>query len=58
MKFENVIRAAAELAYEENANQVVGKIDGVWRIAHNEDMDTQAEMCGKIFDVDSSGIVE
>lgn len=56
-EFERIIETATELAYEEDANQVVGKIQGEWAIAHNEDFGRRSEMSGEVFEVNSSGII-
>lgn len=37
MKLFNAIRRASELAYEEDAGQVVGKTNGQWEIANEGD---------------------
>ena len=41
------IRRATELAYDENADQIIGKIDGEWAIANNEDVARIANMDAK-----------
>lgn len=50
------IERAAELAYRENANQIVGRIDGVWEIAHTEDVGRQALMQRPLFTIGSEGL--
>ncbi len=52
-----VSRRAAELAYEEDANHIVGGIDGQWAIAHKEDDGRIAQMAGYTFEIDSAGIL-
>jgi len=56
MNIKTAIRRAAELSYDEDANQIVGKIDGKWAIAHTEDMGLIASMDDKTtFRVESWG---
>lgn len=57
MSLQATIRRATELAYDEDADQIVGKIDGEWAIAHNEDVARIANMDAKTtFRVRSYGI--
>ena len=44
MNIKTAIRQATELSYDEDANQIVGKIDEDWAIAHTEDMGRIASM--------------
>jgi hypothetical protein len=55
---ERIIEKAAELAYEEDAYMIIGRIQGEWRISHNEDMGRISSMKAPIFAVDSSGLIE
>jgi hypothetical protein len=56
MKLHEAIEHAANLAYEEDADQIVGRIQGKWQIAHNEDLGRQAEMKEPKFLVHSDGV--
>lgn len=60
MDKNQAIKKAAELAYEEDADQVVGFIQGEgWAIAHTEDLGRQAQMERDTwFYVGSSGVIE
>jgi hypothetical protein len=51
-----VIAEATNLALEENAEQVVGMIQGAWCIAHTEDLGRQAEMAEPTFLVGGGGV--
>ena len=44
MKLNKVILEASRLAYEEDADMVVGRIQGEWCVAHWEDEGRQASM--------------
>ena len=58
MTLKSIIKQASELAYEEDANQVVGKIyaSGEWAIANTEDAGRIAAMDGRTtFKVTSQG---
>ena len=56
MTLKSTIKQAAELAYETDADQVVGKIGEEWAIADAEDAGRIAEMNGKTtFRVTSEG---
>lgn len=56
MRFHDAISAATELAYEEDADQIVGRIDGKWAISHIEDEGRKAQMVEPLFVVHSTGI--
>jgi hypothetical protein len=56
MKLYEAIEQASVFAYEEDADQIVGRIDGKWQIAHNEDLGRQAEMKEPKFIVHSDGV--
>lgn len=49
-------RRAAELAYDDDVNCIVGKIDGKWSIAHKEDDGRIAQMSGYTYEADSAGL--
>lgn len=51
------IELAMELAYEEDANQIIGKIDEEWAIAHIEDDGRISQMKGETFEVNSDGLI-
>ena len=58
MTLKSIIKQASELAYEEDANQIVGKIytSGEWAIANHEDAGRIAEMNNRTtFKVTSQG---
>lgn len=50
------IKRATEIAYEEDAWQVVGRVDGRWVIAHADDLGRQAQMVEPRFGVDAEGV--
>lgn len=52
----DVSREAAESAYEEDANHVVGEIDGRWSIAHKENDGRIAQMESFTYEADSFGL--
>ncbi len=54
--FETIIKLASETAYEEDAYQIIGKIDGCWEYAHIEDEGRISNMEGETFKVGASGI--
>lgn len=54
---DTIIDAAANAAYEEDAEMVVGRIDGTWQYCHNEEMGRQAQMIQPMYLVGSSGIL-
>jgi len=56
MELKDVIEMAANIAYDEDADQIVGRIQGNWQICHNEDMGRQAEMSEPKFVVHSDGV--
>lgn len=58
MKLQDAIEHASGLAFEEDADQIVGRIRGEWQIAHNEDMGRQAQMIEPKFIVHSDGVDE
>lgn len=54
---ENVINRASELAFEEDADQVVGQLDnGEWTVRHSED--PEADTLHNAVTVTSSGVKE
>lgn len=55
---EMTITRAAELAYEEDANQVIGRIGGRWEIASCEDWGRINQMVRPLFRVSSDGLAE
>jgi hypothetical protein len=57
MNRQDAITAAAELAYEEDAIMVIGKVQGKYAIAHNEDVGRIAEMTDTE-EVDATGVIE
>ena len=57
MNLKDTVEAAIRLAYEEDAIQIVGKIDGEWRIAHYEDCAVQSQMRGTKFQLDATTFV-
>ncbi len=44
MNLTDCIELAANIAYDEDADQIIGRINGEWAIAHTEDLGRQAEM--------------
>jgi hypothetical protein len=58
MKLRDAIVMASNLAYEEDAGQIVGRIEGSWQIAHSEDLGLQAQMESPLFRVNSGGVDE
>lgn len=56
MKLKQAIEHAANLAYEEDADQIVGRINGNWCISHHEDLGFQAEMSEPKFLVHADGV--
>jgi len=52
------IQMASELAIEEDAIQIVGRIGYEWAIAHEEDCGRIGQMAGTTYRVDASGIIE
>ena len=52
---ETSIRAA-ELAYEEDTNHIVGMLDEKWVVAHKEDDGRIAQMGGYKYEADSEGL--
>jgi hypothetical protein len=56
MNLHTAIEHAANIAYDEDADQVVGRINGEWCIAHNEDLGRQSEMSEPKFLVHSDGV--
>jgi hypothetical protein len=57
MNLKDTVEAATWYAYEEDAIQIVGKINGEWRIAHYEDCATQSQMRGPQFELDATTFV-
>lgn len=55
-ELQTVIESACKLAYAEDADHVVGRIAGVWRIAHIEDGDRINSMTEPKFRVNSRGV--
>jgi hypothetical protein len=57
MKLITAISESSTLAYEEDENQVIGKIPGEgWAIANSEDVGRQARMVQPTFTVTSNGL--
>jgi hypothetical protein len=50
------VTRAAELAYEEDADQIVGRIDGAWAIADREDIARLTQMTRPMFIAHSWGL--
>jgi hypothetical protein len=50
------VTRAAELAYEQDADQIVGRIDGEWAIADREDIARISQMSRPTFIVRSDGL--
>lgn len=55
---EAEIVAASDAAYDDDAYMIVGKIDGLWRHANEEDRGRIASMSDPTYRVGSSGIEE
>ncbi len=55
---DRIIKAAAQAAYDEDAIQIIGRIQGEWAFAHIENVGRQAEMVGGTWEVASDGLVQ
>jgi len=58
MKLRDAIETASEMSYNEDAEMIIGQIDGSWQVAHGEDMGRQANMEEPMFRVTSSGVAQ
>lgn len=56
MNLREAIKKAANIAYVDNSDQIVGRINGSWCIAHNEDLSRQSEMSEPKFLVHADGV--
>ena len=56
MNIEQAIQSAARSAYDEDAIHIIGRIDGKWAIAHEEDEGRIRQMSAPVFPVDASGV--
>lgn len=55
-RLELAVEQAAKTAYRENTEMTVGRIQGVWSVAYNEDLKAQGDMEGPTFIVTANGI--
>lgn len=53
---EAAVKRAAELAYQEDADHLIGRINGDWQIAHHEDLARQNAMTAPRLIVRSDGL--
>jgi hypothetical protein len=53
---KSTVSRAAELAYEQDADQIIGRIQGEWAIADREDIGRISQMARPTFIVRSDGL--
>jgi hypothetical protein len=53
---QSTVTLAAELAYEQDADQIIGRIQGEWAIADREDIARISQMARPTFIVRSDGL--
>lgn len=56
MSLQSAIEHACAMAFEEDADQIVGLIQGEWEVAHHEDVARVAQMRGQTFICHSDGV--